>query len=742
MYKQQTSQIMKKQLLLIFCALLTLCGCHRELREMNYQFSAALQDSVFNEVEVGTEVYTPIIFHQKLEQPHFRVKFDYRDDLGTILFGDKELKNSEEIEIKEVKNLRLGYRSLAVGKDTILIEIANAMMQQKLTMIVSSVAKTGVTFPAYSFYESYSPNIAVKPTAGLIINNPADKGNAYKLIFERTEGTDLKGWIIDGDEKREVVDKQEMSLFSGVGIKSYQFEFLCKKPSTQKFRFVVLDKYGNRFESDEYTLQFEVKGKVDFPVFNFEESYSPNKKFRSKAILRLHNLTDKDNVYTVHYKPISGDILWLQLVDGEQEYLLSKLKSVKLPSQTGEIACYFDLNAEQQGTQKFVLEVSDKYGNTYKSPEYTISFKAKANIFFPRLSSEAYQTHVSNFVKGERLKIQGVDDHKNEFFASFEILSGNENGFSMSLIQNSIEGVKLTQGRWYSIAKGTNEESFQYEIRQKKQGTTEFRLLVKDKYGNVYKSPVYKPVFKDRYYAKVELTMSCVDRMIPIHVDHYRGDPRRGEKDQLGLLEIFGTKDVNSLKWFLANDEALAKLEQKSSERYIYSINVKIYSDPEMTKSENNVLSSEDEINMVITAPSEVYSLVISEMRGRLDSRWYTREGKFHSETTKDFSVAVAPTKYKSINGGLGALIVGLDNILNYRINKAYSLVPNENNSSTLGSYPIGIFFGEITGIRSISFVQNKHKNVELLPKIDIYKKDGYGSKPYFLKTLETQVVN
>lgn len=739
MYKQQTSQIMKKQLLLIFCLLVTLCGCHRDLREINYKFSVALQDSVFNGIEVGTEISTPILFHQKLEQPQYRVKFSYRDDLGTILFVDKELKNSEEIEIKDVKNLRLGYRALAVGKDTIHIEISNAMMQQQITMAVSSVAKTGVTFPAYSFYESYSPNIAVKPTPMLIINNPADKENSYKLIFERTEGTDLQGWMIDGDEKREMVDKQEMSLFSGVGVKSYRFEFLCKKPSTQKFRLVVLDKYGNRFESDEYTLQFEVKGKVDFPVFNFEESYSPNKKFRSKAILRLHNLTDKDNVYTVHYKPISSDILWLQLVDGEQEYLLSKLKSVKLPSQTGEIACYFDLNAEKQGTQKFILEVSDKYGNTYKSPEYTISFKAKANIFFPKLSSEEYQTHVSNFVKGERLKVQGIEDPNNEFFASFEILKGQENGFSMSLIQNSIEGVKLTQGEWYSITKGTNEESFQYEFRQKKQGTTEFRVLVKDKYGNIYKSPVYKPVFKDKYYAKVELTMSCVDRWIPIHLDHYYGDPRRGEKDELGLLEIFGTKDVNSLKRFLANDEALTKLEQKSSARYIYSINVKIYSDPEMTKSENNFLSSEDEINMVITAPSEVYNLVISEEIGRFDRRWYSRKGKFQSETIKDFSVVVAPTKYKSING---ALIVGLDNVLNYRINRAYSLIPNETSSSTLGSYPIGIFFGEITGVRSISFVHKKHKNIELSPKIDVYKKDRYGSKPYFLKTLETQVRN
>ena len=586
MYKQQTSQIMKKQLLLIFCVLVTLCACHRDLREINYKFSVALQDSVFNGVEVGTEISTPILFHQKLEQPQYRVKFSYRDDLGTILFVDKELKNSEEIEIKDVKNLRLGYRALAVGKDTIHIEISNAMMQQQITMAVSSVAKTGVTFPAYSFYESYSPNIAVKPTPMLIINNPADKENSYKLIFERTEGTDLQGWMIDGDEKREMVDKQEMSLFSGVGVKSYRFEFLCKKPSTQKFRLVVLDKYGNRFESDEYTLEFEVKCKVDFPVFNFEESYSPNKKFRSKASLKLYNLTDKDNVYTVHYKESGGNILKIILIEGQNEYDLSKNKEATLPPRMGEIVCYFDLKSEKQGAQKFSLEVSDKYGNTYKSPEYTISFKAKANILFPNFPhNETYQTHVSNFVKGERLKVQGIEDPNNEFFASFEILKGQENGFSMSLIQTNVEGVKLTPGEWYSIAKGTDEERFQYEINQQKPGVTEFRVLVKDKYGNVYKGPLYKAIFRDKYYGKMVITMQRVTKYIPDIDDDFPNRPDR----TLGLLSYARTEDVNVIKSFLADYITLSrnlpdKVANPDADRYIYLIDIKVFSDPGLKK--------------------------------------------------------------------------------------------------------------------------------------------------------------
>ena len=725
MYKQQTSQIMKKQLLLIFCALLTLCGCHRDLREINYKFSVALQDSVFNGVEVGTEISTPILFHQKLEQPQYRVKFSYRDDLGTILFVDKELKNSEEIEIKDVKNLRLGYRALAVGKDTIHIEISNAMMQQQITMAVSSVAKTGVTFPAYSFYESYSPNIAVKPTPMLIINNPADKENSYKLIFERTEGTDLQGWMIDGDEKREMVDKQEMSLFSGVGVKSYRFEFLCKKPSTQKFRLVVLDKYGNRFESDEYTLQFEVKGKVDFPVFNFEESYSPNKKFRSKASLKLYNLTDKDNVYTVHYKESGGNILKIILIEGQNEYDLSKNKEATLPPRMGEIVCYFDLKSEKQGAQKFSLEVSDKYGNTYKSPEYTISFKAKANILFPNFPhNETYQTHVSNFVKGERLKVQGIEDPNNEFFASFEILKGQENGFSMSLIQTNVEGVKLTPGEWYSIAKGTDEERFQYEINQQKPGVTEFRVLVKDKYGNVYKGPLYKAIFRDKYYGKMVITMQRVTKYIPDIDDDFPNRPDR----TLGLLSYARTEDVNVIKSFLADYITLSrnlpdKVANPDADRYIYLIDIKVFSDPGLKKPVLNYFPSNAKLNIAFSASSsEVYTMNIYEVKrnGNPTGR-FERGAWMKKEEEKEFSVSFIPKEGN----------------LNRRINNDYPVAPNSINSSSVGNYPLAIFFGDITSVKSIEITNGSMGDLEFVPKVEIYKQDSWVKTPRFVKRLD-----
>ncbi len=704
----------------------TLVGCRNELREINYNFSVVLQDSVFNDIEVGREISTPLIFQQKLEQPQYTVKFHYREELGTILFSDKELKDNEETEIKDVKNLRLGYRSTAVGKDTIRIELANAMLKQELKLIVSSVAKTGVTFPAYSFYESYSPNIPVEPTPMLIINNPADRDNVYKLIFERTEGNDLQGWLIDGDEKREMTDKQEMNLFSGVGIKNYRFEFLCKSPGTQKFRFVVLDKYGNRFESEEYTLQFEVKGKVDFPIFNFEESYSPNKKFRSKAILRIYNLTDKDNVYTVHYKSISGDILWLQLVDGEQEYLLSKLKSVKLTSKTGEFVCYFDLRSETQGTQKFVLEVSDKYGNTYKSPEYTISFNAKANVFFPRLSSEAYQTHVSNFVKGERMKVQGIDDSQNEFFATYETINGKENGFSMSLIQNSIEGVKLTQGEWYSIAKGTNEESFQYEIKQKKQGTTEFRVLVKDKYGNVYKSPVYRATFQDKYYGQVVLTMHKVAERITT-LDSWQ----RRELVFPGLIKIAGVNDVNELKRWLADYRKMEQALGEKGERYVYSAKVNVFSDPELTRKAIYNFPSDAKLNIVIYAASEMYVMEIYEQRrgdnsptGRI-----SRSGRIKKGATKDFSIDFLPRE------------TYLENILNYSINRHYPTAPNTTNKSDVGEYPLALFFGDLTNIKSIAIANGTTlNNFELVPKVEVYKQDSFTKTPYFVKRVNVSV--
>lgn len=716
---------MKKQILLICCVLLTLVGCRNELREINYKFSVSLQDSVFNDIEVGREISTPLIFQQKLEQPQYTVKFHYREELGTILFSDKELKDNEETEIKDVKNLRLGYRSTAVGKDTIRVEIANAMQKQELKVIVSSVAKTGVTFPAYSFYESYSPNIAVKPTAGLIINNPADKGNAYKLIFERTEGTDLKGWIIDGDEKREMVDKQEMSLFSGVGIKSYQFEFLCRKPSTQKFRFVVLDKYGNRFESDEYTLQFEVKGKVDFPVFNFE-SYSPNKTFRSKATLKLHNLTDKDNVYTVRYTATKGNILNITLIEDQNEYNLSKNKEVKLNSKTGEIVCYFDLRSEKQGEQKFFLEVLDKYGNTYKSSEYTISFRAKANVFFPRLSGEAYQTHVSNYVKGERMKVNGIDDPKNEFFASFEVLNGKENGFYMSLVQTDIESLRLTQGQWYSIAKGIEEARFQYNISQSRAGTTEFRVLVKDKYDNVYKSPVYRATFQDKYYGQVILTMHKVAEWVTT-LDSYQ----RREHISPGLMQIARVNDVNELKRWLADYRKMDQALGKKGERYVYSAKVNVFSDPELTRRVIDYFPSDAKLNIVIYAPSEMYVMEIYEQRrgdnsptGRI-----LRSGQIKKGATKDFSIDFLPRE------------TYLENILNYSINRHFPTAPNTTNKSDVGEYPLALFFGDLTNIKSIGIANGTTlNNFELVPKVEVYKQDSFTKDPYFIKRINVSV--
>lgn len=719
---------MKKQILLICCVLLTLAGCRNELREINYNFSASLQDSVFNDVEVGREISTPLIFQQKLEQPKYTVKFHYREDLGTILFSDKELKDNEETEIKDVKNLRLGYRSTAVGKDTIRIEIANAMLKQELKLIVSSVAKTGVTFPAYSFYESFSPNIAVEPTPMLIINNPADKANAYKLIFERTEGNDLQGWLIDGDEKREMIDKQEINLFNGVDVKSYRFQFLCHKPGTQKFRFVVLDKYGNRFESEEYTLQFEVKGKVDFPVFNFEESYSPNKAFRSKATLKLHNLTDKDNVYTIRYTATKGSILNITLIEDQNEYNLSKNKEVKLTSKTGEIVCYFDLRSEEQGDQKFFLEVLDKYGNTYKSSEYTISFKAKANVFFPRLSSEVYQTHVSNYVKGERMKVQGIDDPKNEFFASFEVLNGKENGFYMSLVQTDIESLRLTEGQWYSIAKGTEEARFQYNIGQSRAGTTEFRVLVKDKYGNTYKSPVYRATFQDKYYGQVVLTMHKVAEWITT-LDGYW----RGRESVPGLMQIAGVNDVNDLKRWLADYRKMDQALGKKGERYVYSAKVNVFADPELTRRIIDYFPSDAKLNIVVEAPSEMYVMEIYEQRrGRGEGTptgRICRSGKIKQGATKDFSIDFLPRE------------VRLENILNYSINRHFTTAPNTTNKSDVGEYPLALFFGDLTNIKSIGIANGTTlNNFELVPKVEVYKQDSFTKTPYFIKRVNVSI--
>lgn len=731
-----------KRLLVLSAVLLAIIGCRTELKVNDYNFTARLQDSVLNDIEVGTEVSTPLIFDQKLDAPHYTVKFSYKEDLGTVLFAEREIKDGEEVELTEVKNLRVGYRSVAVGSDKIGIDIKNQMVSKSITLQVNSVAKTGVTFPVYSFYESFSPNIPVSPTGQLIINNPADKNNSYQIQYELVEGSDLQAWIVDGDEKRELKDKESVNLFEGVGTKSYTFEFLSKEPGEHKFRFVVTDKYNNRFESPEYPIAFETKGKVEFPVFNSEETYSPNKKHRTKTTLKLHNLTDKENVYKVRYVPIGEEMLEIRIVDGEQQYYnLTDKKEVTLQTKGEEAIYSFDLWSKKQGEQRFKLEVEDKYGNHFESKEYLIKFEAKANISFPRIPSETYQTNTSNYIKGGRLEIQGIDDPKNEFFATYEVINGHNNGLSVHFVVEDNQMIMLDQKEKQSVAIGTELSSYQYMIFQSRPGTTEFRIVITDKYGNTYQE-TYKATFQNKYYGKVELTMHRVDRVIP-NLDSRSAQPR--VPAYTGLLEYAKTKDVNDLKKWLANyQRVVSSLPTKEqADRYIYSLRVRVFTDSQYKHEVTDFLTKDDKVTIDITAPSEVYSLKVIH-----NSRYntYSREGKLESEAVSDHSVTLPPVPvyislpFSAKERDYLRLPETLDRVLNYHLNKKYPKAPNDVNNRTVGKYPLAIFFGEVTGVRSVGFVRNNHPDLNLSSDVDVYRQDSPTGNPYFVKKIKTNI--
>ena len=62
-------------------------------------------------------------------------------------------------------------------------------------------------------------------------------------------------------------------------------------------------------------------------------------------------------------------------------------------------------------------------------------------------------------------------------------------------------------------------------------------------------------------------------------------------------------------------------------------------------------------------------------------------------------------------------------------------------NKSDVGEYPLALFFGDLTNIKSIGIANGTTlNNFELVPKIEVYKQDNFTKNPYFIKRVNVSV--
>ncbi|WP_025843602.1 hypothetical protein [Porphyromonas gingivicanis] len=573
---------------LLFIFLFASIGCKRNDAELrDYKFSVSLSDSIFSNVAVGENIETSLIITQQLQEPLYTIFFSFDEEKGEVFFSDKQMTNGESIEIREVKNLRIKYHSSRVGETQVTIKVKNKLLEKEIKLSISAVAKTEVVFPDYSFHETFSPNVNIPLKQSLILNNQSDRENKYSLKVLFLDGKDLSMWILSSDnDKRAINPEESIELLNGLGQKEFLFEVQNNKPGTSKFQFIVTDKYGNTFESKIYELTFETKARVEFPSFKFKESYSPNTPVKPIDFLRIVNLEDQTSIYKIRYEVLGEDKDFsVVMKEGEYTYSLRNKEYVSLKSETGDRKCFFEFTNKRPGVRKFKLEVEDSYGNTYTSDVYEIHFEAKVKISFPKIENRKFQTNVSNESHGGKFYIQGEDDSQNQFYCWFDVMPESEqNGFSMSLLINDKEGIKLgrTNNNKVKIASGTVPQEFDLELTQSKEGKTNFILSVQDEYGNVYHSDMYSIEFENKYYVQFKIEMIPIDtKNPPLFVRDENRQERFNEKYEIPE----NAKDLNHLKTLFSKAMWWGNNTLKADEeRYIYNVLPIIYSDPQLTK--------------------------------------------------------------------------------------------------------------------------------------------------------------
>ncbi len=479
-------------------------SCLRELDYLDYNFSISLSDSVFNKVAVGDSISTQLFIKQYLDEPNYKISFDYREELGELSFLGHQVSSNSEMSMKKIKDLKIKYNSKAVGHDTINIIVSNKLVKENLKLLISSQANSLIKFPNFLFIESYSPNKEIKLEEELIIKSIGDKSNQYKIALQQEgEPKDIENLGLSiilnykgGDHL--VLKEEEQKLSISEEENKFQFMIKAKNEGVAKFKLIITDRYGKKFVSPLYTITFQSKGEIVFPNIGENVIFPPNKSNPLPTDLLVSNLEDSQNTYKIHLETEDKNLYVYYLSSLKDPFKKTYLdiknkKELKLIKGKGKFS--FFVKRFEEGTSKFKFIITDRYGKEFVSPEYTVTFLSKSDIIFPKYSKDI--TFVPNKFTYLRNGIQ-VNSLGEE--NTYKIrLETKDNALKVRLYSNGKDIYNsLVKGEDLQLELNSNGKGeFIPSINRSKEGTSKFKFIITDRYGKEFVSPEYTVTFQN-----------------------------------------------------------------------------------------------------------------------------------------------------------------------------------------------------------------------------------------------------